>query len=201
MNCISETTPPGNKCPGLIDMARIANYRSFNYGACTGFWKIYIFCINVNNWSYISCSTNQTLGKSRWWTTTPHKMATGTKTSVSNINVLFFPCVFSKATAHVDTKALNMRHQLQNDFRGIFVAIPRHQKGYLIYIPSTQKIVSSHDVVLGKNCSSALEYTSYLYWEALKTQPEVSYIPYATSSHEKTGDIIIFAHFEEGNLA
>ena len=31
-------------------------------------------------------------------------------------------------------------------------------------------------------------------------QPEVSYIPYATSSHEKNGDIIIFAQFEEGNL-
>ena len=31
-------------------------------------------------------------------------------------------------------------------------------------------------------------------------QSEVSYIPYATSSHEQTGDIITFAHFEEGGL-
>ena len=31
-------------------------------------------------------------------------------------------------------------------------------------------------------------------------QPEVSYIPYATSSKEKTGDIIAFAQFEEGGL-
>ena len=30
--------------------------------------------------------------------------------------------------------------------------------------------------------------------------PEVSYIPYATSSHEQTGDIIIFTQFEEGCL-
>ena len=28
----------------------------------------------------------------------------------------------------------------------------------------------------------------------------VSDIPYATSSRKKTGDIITFAHFEEGNL-
>ena len=31
-------------------------------------------------------------------------------------------------------------------------------------------------------------------------QPEVSYIQYATSFHEQTGNIITFAHFEEGNL-
>ena len=30
--------------------------------------------------------------------------------------------------------------------------------------------------------------------------PAVSYIPYATSYHEKNGKIIIFAQFEEGKL-
>ena len=30
--------------------------------------------------------------------------------------------------------------------------------------------------------------------------PAVSYTPYATSSREKTGDIITLAKFEEGNL-
>ena len=30
--------------------------------------------------------------------------------------------------------------------------------------------------------------------------PEVTYTPYAISSKEQTGDIITFAHFEEGNL-
>ena len=30
--------------------------------------------------------------------------------------------------------------------------------------------------------------------------PSVSYSPYATSPKEKTGDIITFAHFEQGNL-
>ena len=32
------------------------------------------------------------------------------------------------ATAHVETKTLNMRHQAQKGFRGIFVGIPQHQK-------------------------------------------------------------------------
>ena len=64
--------------------------------------------------------------------TTPYKLATGTKPSVSNLRVLFCPCVVRKATAHVDTKTLNMRHQAQKGFRGIFVGIPQHQKGYLV---------------------------------------------------------------------
>ena len=42
--------------------------------------------------------------------TTPHKLATGPKPSVSRLRVLFCPCVVSKATAHVETKTLNMRH-------------------------------------------------------------------------------------------
>ena len=74
-------------------------------------------------------------------------METGTKPSVSNIFVLYFPCVLRKATAHVDVKALNMRHQSQKGFWGIFVEIPQHQKWCLIYVPSTWKMVSSHGVV------------------------------------------------------
>ena len=60
--------------------------------------------------------------------TTPHKLATGTKPSVSHLCVLFFPCVVRKANAHVETKTLNMRHQAQKGFHVIFVGIPEHQK-------------------------------------------------------------------------
>ena len=42
--------------------------------------------------------------------TTPHKLATGTKPSVSHLGVLFCPCVVQKATAHVKTRTLNIRH-------------------------------------------------------------------------------------------
>ena len=31
-------------------------------------------------------------------------------------------------------------------------------------------------------------------------RPAVTYTPYGTSSREKTGDIITFAQFEEGNI-
>ena len=60
--------------------------------------------------------------------TTPFKLAKGTKPSVSHLRVLFCPCVVGKATSHVDKKVLNMRHQAQKDFCGIFIGIPQHQK-------------------------------------------------------------------------
>ena len=81
--------------------------------------------------------------------TKPHKLATGTKPSVSHLRVLFFPCVVRKSTAHVETKTLNMHHQAQKRFRGIFVGISEHQKGYLVYVPSTRNIISSYNVVFG----------------------------------------------------
>ena len=81
-------------------------------------------------------------------TTTPFKLSTVTKPSLSHLCALFFPCVVWKDTAHVNKKALNMRHQAQKIFLSIFVGITQHQKGYLVYVPSTRKIISSYDVVL-----------------------------------------------------
>ena len=78
--------------------------------------------------------------------TTPFKLATGTKPSVSHLHMSFCPYVVRQSTAHFGTKALNMRHKTQKGFRGIFVGIPQHQKWYLVYAPSTRKIISSYDV-------------------------------------------------------
>ena len=133
--------------------------------------------------------------------TTPHKMSTGTKPSVSHLRMLFCPCVVKKkATAHVETKMLNMHHQAQKGFRGIFVGIPEHQKGYLVYVLSTRNIISSYNVVFDESFSSALSYKSRPYSEAMVMRPAVAYIPYAKSSREQTGDVITFAQFEEGNI-
>ena len=132
--------------------------------------------------------------------TTPHKLATGIKPSVSHLCVLFCPCVVRKATAHVEIKTLNMSHQVQKGFRGIFVGIPEHQKGYFVNVSSTRKLISSYDVVFDESFSIALSYTSGPYSEAMTMRPAVTYTPYATSSKEQTGDIITFAQFEEGNI-
>ena len=42
-------------------------------------------------------------------TTTTHKLATGTEPSVYHLSVVFCPFIVCKATAHVETKTLNMR--------------------------------------------------------------------------------------------
>ena len=96
--------------------------------------------------------------------------------------MLFCPCVVQEATGRVEIKTLNIRHQAQKVFRGIFVGIPEHQKGYLVYVPSTRKIISSYDVVFDESFSSALAYTSRPYSEAMAMRPSVTYTPYATSS-------------------
>ena len=47
---------------------------------------------------------------------TSSKLATGMKPSISHLRVSFCPFIVGKATKHVGTKALNMRHQAQNEF-------------------------------------------------------------------------------------
>ena len=79
--------------------------------------------------------------------TTPFKLATSMKRSISYFRVLFCLYVVQKATEHEGTKPLNMRHQTQNGFHDIFVGIPQHQKGYLGYVPHKRKIISSYNVL------------------------------------------------------
>ena len=78
--------------------------------------------------------------------TSPYKLGTGTEPSVSHLRVLFCLCVVRKATAHVETKTLNMSHQAQKGFRGIFMGIPQHQKGYLVYVPTDRKVILMYNV-------------------------------------------------------
>ena len=97
-------------------------------------------------------------------------------------------------------KVYNMRHQERNSFHGISDGIPQHQKGCLLYVPSTRKIISSYDVVFDEIFSIGLVYISQPYAETMVVCPIVSYTPYAIYSRGKHGDIITFTHFEEGDL-
>ena len=83
------------------------------------------------------------------------------------IYVFYFFMCCTKTTAHVGTKALNMRHQVQKGFCGIFVGIPQHQKGHHVYVPQKYNIVSSHNVVYDVSFSSALVYMSQPHSEAM----------------------------------
>ena len=94
---------------------------------------------------------------------TSFKLAPGTKHSVSYLRVLFCMCVVWNDTVYVQTKELNMFHKAQKGFCGILIGIPQHQKGYLVYVSHTRKIISSHNVVFDESLSSALAYTSQPY--------------------------------------
>ena len=54
------------------------------------------------------------------------------------------------------TKGVKYASPSAKVFCGIFVVIAQHQKGYLVYVPSTRKIVSSYDVVFDESFSSEL---------------------------------------------
>ena len=70
-----------------------------------------------------------------------------------------------------------------------------------MYVPSTRNIIFSYDVVFDENFSSALAYMSQPYSESMAMLPAVTYTPCDISLRGKTGDIITFAQFEEGNLS
>ena len=89
---------------------------------------------------------------------------------------------------HIETKTLNMRHQEQKGFRGIFVGIPQHQKGYLVYVPSTRKLILSYDVVFDESFSSALSYTSRPYSEAMAMR---LYLTFLRSEESQINQIVI----------
>ena len=93
---IIVTIPQGNSWPSWSDMANIANYQTFKYGACTGFWQINTFSIHVRNWSHISFSVNQTLGKSGRWSNYATKTGNWHKTLIIRTTCVIMSMCFTK---------------------------------------------------------------------------------------------------------
>ena len=91
---------------------------------------------------------------------------------------------------HMWDKSVKYASPNTEGFCGIFVRIPQNQKGYLVYESHRRKIIYLYDVVFDDIFCSALRYTSHLYVEAMYMRLAMSYITYATSSREQTGDII-----------
>ena len=112
---------------------------------------------------------------------TPTELMTLRKARVSKIRTLFCPCIVKKHTAQYQQQNLNMRHQLQKGFRGIFIGFPDVQAGYEVYVPRTRSIVSSADVIFEESFSSAIAYRMKPYHEALSLRPGVMCTPHVTS--------------------
>ena len=107
-------------------MENVAYNCTLSYGTCYSFISVYSFCINVYERLYFLILPIKDLINKDSEPTTPFKLATGTNPSVSHLRVLFCSCVVRKATA--------------------LVGILQHQKGYLVHITHTKKIIVSYDV-------------------------------------------------------
>ena len=108
--CISGTGPSVNEWQSWSDMSYIANHITLNYVARTGFGWIHTFYIDIYDWSYISCSTNQTLRKPGWWTNYNIQKGNWYKTSSIKPTCFLFLYILQKDTAHIDTKLLNVSY-------------------------------------------------------------------------------------------
>ena len=104
-------------------MENVSYNYTLTFGTCNIFGSVYSFCISVYDRSYFPVLKFKDLINKYGKPATSFKVATGKKPSVSHLRVLFFSCVVPKATANVDKKALNMRHQVKKSFCCIFVGI------------------------------------------------------------------------------
>ena len=82
--------------------------------------------------------------------------------SISRFRVLFCPVVMMPGpitvTKHGDSHVFHRGNEPQRGFRGIFVGLPRHSAGYLVYTPSTNKIYKNLDVYFDEDFRSTLAY-------------------------------------------
>ena len=147
---IISTRPSRNEWPSWSDMANIANYHTLSYGTYRSFWWMYTFIINVNNWSYIACSTTQTLGKPWWWINYATKTDNWYKTFSIKPTCFSFSTCFTKGNCTYWHKSVKYGSSFTKVFLGYLHYNCTSSKWYLIYAPSTQKIFSSHDVVFNK---------------------------------------------------
>ena len=93
---VSSSVRSGNERKGRSYMDKVAYNCTLSYGTCESFGSIYPFCINVYDISYFPVPRIKDLINKDGNATTPFKLATGTKPSVSHLRVLFFHVLYGK---------------------------------------------------------------------------------------------------------
>jgi hypothetical protein len=113
-------------------------------------------------WKLHSVLPHKALTKTDGKTQCPLGVYTGQPASVSNFRVMCCPAIMPYNNIHkVKTKVraepldsrkefkrmetLNRKNCSQRALRGVFVGLPRHSKGHLIYVPLTNKIYCTMD--------------------------------------------------------
>ena len=75
--------------------------------------------------------------------------------------MLFCPCVVNVENRQDITLGtqLSRRNNPERGIRGVHVGLPRNSAGWLVYIPSTSKVLVSQDVAFDEDFVSTLSYT------------------------------------------
>ena len=113
---VSGTRTSRNERTGWSDTENVAYNCTLSYGTCESFGSVYSFHINVYGRSYFSSTTNQIYENKRQQSY--HIIQTYNRYETFSITFthLIWTYVVQKATVHVSTKVINMRHQEQNGF-------------------------------------------------------------------------------------
>jgi hypothetical protein len=91
--------------------------------------------------------------------TTPFELFVGSKPMVSHFRVFGRPCFTKKWTTLVDCKPEDNSKGIQRGIKGIHLGFSPTQKGLLLFVPFTRKIVISGDVICDETFASAVAET------------------------------------------
>ena len=118
---ISSSRTSEDERTGWSCMETVAYNCTLFYGTWDIFGSVYSFFIHEYDRSYFPVLSFKDIINEDREPTTPFKLVTGKKTSVSHLRMLFPPCISQKYTENVDKKALNMHRQALKGFCSIFL--------------------------------------------------------------------------------
>ena len=160
---VSSTQPPRNEWIGWSYMENTAYNCARSNGTCKSSRNLYTFRSNLQDRSYLSGSTNKISYKRGWRSN--NTIQTGNRYETFSVTFTCFILSVCCTESYGACWNKDVKHASPSTegFCGIFVGIPQHQKGYLVYVTSTRKVILSYDVMFDKSFSSALSYTSRPY--------------------------------------
>ena len=90
-----------------------------------------------------------------------------------SISSIICPCVVNIDQRHgvIEWTQLNRRNSPERGIRGVHVGLPRNSAEWLIYVPSTGRVLVSNDVAFDEDFLSMVSYTQTHVPGGVLTQP------------------------------
>ena len=170
---VSLAAPRHQEMNGICERtwASIRNIAfSFLVHARVGF-EFYSFALE-HVWKVHACLPIKNLSKNDN-PISPYEYFFGNKPAIRRFRVPFCPCVVNiDQRRDVDTRqTLDRRNHPERGIRGIHVGLPRNSAGWLVYIPSTGKVLVSADVSFDEDFLSSVTYTDTRLPGGIVSQP------------------------------